>query len=201
MDWRRTVEGRHREDRLHSPTLRELTRSAWVGQDEVAQPKSLVYGERKRRHHRRQNLDFTLFDPSNGLPITRAENRGNRCMARQRQQRRRFIGVLCRLAADAPSLLLKHFGNSPQRFVHLLSGSKFPCDVCFQDNHVSTRCIFRDVLAPHTFAEVIFRAHFVRGSRVLPFSWLLHNFFVQPVAIGGLCTKRNLGSIGITACG
>jgi hypothetical protein len=70
-----------------------------------------------------------------------------------------FIAVLCRLAAGAFPVLLKQFRNGTQRFVHLLSGSKFACDVRFQDDDISTFSISCSVLAPHTFAEVIFWTH------------------------------------------
>lgn len=70
-----------------------------------------------------------------------------------------FIAVLCRLAAAAFPVLLKQFRNGTQRFVHLLSSSKFACDVRFQDDDISTFGISCSVLAPHTFAEVIFWTH------------------------------------------
>jgi hypothetical protein len=57
----------------------------------------------------------------------------------------------------ARPVLLNQFRNGTQRFVDLLSGSKFACNIRFQDDNISTFGISCSVLAPHTFAEVIFR--------------------------------------------
>jgi len=64
--------------------------------------------------------------------------------------------VSYRLAATALPMLLKHFGNGPQCFVHLFGGSKVACHIRLKDDDVRTRCVFRGVLAPDTFAEVVF---------------------------------------------
>src|SRR5207249_174725 len=64
--------------------------------------------------------------------------------------------VSYRLAVTALPMLLKHFGNGPQCFVHLFGGSKVACHIRLKDDDVRTRCVFRGVLAPDTFAEVVF---------------------------------------------
>jgi len=49
--------------------------------------------------------------------------------------------------------------NDTQRFVHLLSGSEFACDIGFQNNHISAFGVSCGVLASYAFAEVIFWTH------------------------------------------
>jgi hypothetical protein len=56
-------------------------------------------------------------------------------------------------------VLLKQFRNGTQRFVHLLSGSEFACDIGFQNNHISAFGVSCGVLASYAFAEVIFWTH------------------------------------------
>ena len=91
--------------------------------------------------------------------------------------------MLCRFAATAFSVLLKQFRNGSQRFVHLLSSSKFACNVRFKDDDIGPFRISCSVLTTHAFAEVIFRSHRVIIFRRLPSSLLLHSFSVQPVLL------------------
>lgn len=62
-------------------------------------------------------------------------------------------------------MLLKQFRNGTQRFIDLLSGSKFARNIRFQDDDITTFGIFCSVLAPHTFAEIIFPTHCIRVLR------------------------------------
>ncbi len=96
----------------------------------------------------------------NGFAITRAAKRGGGCNTSQRLcSGAGLIALLCRLTARWFSVLLKQFRNGTQRFVHLLSGSEFACDIGFQNDDISTFGISCGVLAPYAFAEVIFRTH------------------------------------------
>jgi hypothetical protein len=69
-----------------------------------------------------------------------------------------FIAVLCRFAAGAFPVFLKQFRNGMQRFVDLLSGSKFGRNVRFQDDNIST---FGNLAAclPLTPLLKLFRPH------------------------------------------
>ena len=91
--------------------------------------------------------------------------------------------VLCRLAAFPFSLLVKQFGNGTQRIVHLRRRFELTCNVRFKDDHIGTLGVPRGVLAPHTFAEVIFWTHRVLAFRQLPFTLLLHNSSVRLVLL------------------
>ncbi len=82
-------------------------------------------------------------------------------------------------------MLSKQFRNGTQSFVHLLGGLKLACHVGFEDNDISTFGILRGVLAPHTFAEVIFWPHPVLGFRLLPSNLFPHNSSVQSVSLDG----------------